>query len=135
MSELSEQDVEKIEEIHNLWIKEELARNSSQTIELCADDVTWIPPDAPPLVGKQAIAKYLNDNAVDLKDVQIKDVLIRGSDTLAFLTSDYYSRFAAAGANETQEATGTHLWVLRKTRGGVWQVAVVAWSSWKAIAD
>jgi ketosteroid isomerase-like protein len=130
MSELSDQDVEAIEEIHNHWIKEELAGNSGQIIELCTKDVMWIPPDAPSLLGKEAIAQYLNDNDADLKDVQIKNLVIRGNDSVAYLTSNYYSRFVVQGASEVQKATGTHLWVLRRIRAGVWRVAIVAWSSW-----
>lgn len=131
MSELSDQDVKAIDEIHDQWISEELAGHSSQLIGLCTNDVRWIPPDAPSLVGKEAIAQHLNDNSVDLKDVQIRDVVIRGSDSVAYLTSSYYSQFVIEGASERQEASGTHLWVLRKTADGVWKVAVVAWSSLK----
>lgn len=131
MSELSDRDVEAIEDIHDRWIREELAGKNSQIIELCTNDVKWIPPDAPPLVGKKAIAQYLIEHNVNLKDVQIRDLVIRGSDSHAYLTSSYYSRFVADETCEMQEATGTHLWVLRKTGGGVWQVAVVAWSSWE----
>lgn len=132
MSELSGQDVDAIEEVHNRWIREELAGNSSQVIELCTDDVKGIPPNAPPLVGKEAIAQYLNDSSVELKDVHVKEVIIRGSGSVAYLTTGYHSRFVGAGQTEMQEATGTHLWVLRKTGGGAWRVAIVAWSLWEA---
>ena len=132
MSELTSQDVDAIEEIHNRWISRELAGNSSQVIELCTDDVKWIPPNAPPLVGKEAIAQYLNDNSVELKEVNVKEVIIRGSGSVAYLTSGYQSRFVGEVQTEMQQSTGTHLWVLRKTRGGVWRVAIVAWSLWEA---
>ena len=131
MSELSGQDVDAIEEIHNRWIRKELAGNSSQVIELCTDDVRWIPPNSPPLVGKGAIAQYLNESSVELKDVNVKEVVICGSGSVAYLTSGYHSRFVVEGDTEMQEATGTHLWVLRKTRGGAWRVAIVAWSLWE----
>ncbi|MCM3901841.1 MAG: DUF4440 domain-containing protein [Pyrinomonadaceae bacterium] len=130
MSELSDQDLEAIEEIHNYWIREELAGNGSRVIELCTDDVRWMPPNAPPLVGKPAIAQYLSDSTVGLKDVQAGDVVICGSGSVAYLTSSYHSRFVVEGGWELQEAAGTHLWILRKTGGGAWRVAVVAWSLW-----
>src|SRR5688500_10445107 len=127
MSELSDQDIESIEEIHRYWIGEELAGNSSRVIELCTDDVRWIPPNAPPLVGKEAIARYLSDSTVGLKDVQIGDVIIRGSRSVAYLTSNYHSRFVVDGGSTVQEVVGAHLWILRKKMGGVWRVAIVAW--------
>lgn len=131
MSELSDQDVGAIEEIHNYWIREELAGNSARVIELCTDDVRWIPPNAPPLVGKEAIARYLSDSTVLLKDVQVGDVVIRGSRSVVYLTSKYHSRFVVEGGAEMQEAVGAHLWILRKTVSRAWRVAIVAWSLWK----
>jgi uncharacterized protein (TIGR02246 family) len=131
MSELSGQDVDAIQEIHDRWIREELAGNSSQVIELCTDDVKWIPPNAPPLVGKEAIAQYLKESSVELKDVHVKEVIILGSGSIAYLTSGYHSRFVDEWKHDIQDASGTHLWVLRKT-GGVWKVAIVAWSLWAA---
>ena len=130
MSELTSHDVDAIKVVHNRWVREELARHSSHVIELCTDDVRWIPPNAPPLVGKKAIAQYLSDSTVDLKDVQTGDVVICGSGSVAYLTSSYRSRFVVEGNSEMQEATGTHLWILRKTGSGEWRVAIVAWSSW-----
>lgn len=131
MSELSGQDVNAIEEVHNCWIREELAGNIAQVIELCMNDVKWIPPNAPPLVGKEAIEQYLNESSEELKDINVKEVMISGSGSVAYLTSCYHSRFMVEGQTEMQEATGTHLWVLRKTGSGEWRVAIVAWSLWK----
>ena len=130
MSELTSHDVDAIEEVHNRWLKEELAGDSSDMIELCTDDVRWIPPNAPPIVGKEAIAQYLSDSTVGLKDVQAGDVVICGSGSVAYLTSSYHSRFEVEEGSEILEATGTHLWILRKTGCGMWRVAIVAWSSW-----
>lgn len=135
MSELSDQDLEAIEAIHNRWIREELAGNSARVIELCTDDVRWIPPNAPPLVGKEAIAQYLSDSTVRLKDVHVGDLVIHGSKSVVYLTGNYHSRFVVESGSEMQEATGTHLWILRKTVGGAWRVAIVAWSSWEAGND
>jgi len=130
MSELPSQDVDAIKEVHNRWVREELAGDSSHVIELCAEDVMWIPPNAPPLVGKEAIAQYLSDSTGGLKDVQARDVVICGSGSVAYLTSSYHSQFVVEGNSEMQDATGTHLWILRKTGDGAWRVAIVAWSSW-----
>ena len=130
MSELLSQDLEAIQEVHDRWIRKELAGEGSHVIELCTDDVRWIPPNAPPLVGKEAIAQYLSDNIVDLRDVQTADVVICGSGSIAYLTSSYQSRFVVEGSSEMRETTGTHLWVLRKTGKGDWRLAIVTWSSW-----
>lgn len=131
MSELSEQDRKAIEAVHSRWIQEELAGNATRTIALCTADVKWIPPSSPPLETKDAISSYLNGNRVDLKSIHIKDLEIRGSDTIAYLTANYHSQFSIAGQAEPQESTGMHLWILRKTTDGMWRVAVVTWTSLK----
>lgn len=132
MSELSGQDLAAIQEVHDRWLRAELRGDHSQVIELCSDDVNWIPPNFPPLHGKQAIAEYLTDDAVALKDIQVKDVVIRGNGSIAYLTSSYRTWFTSAGGPEIQEATGTHLWILRRMTDESWRVAIVSWSSWNS---
>lgn len=129
MAELSEQDLREITALHDEWIGKELEGNSSELVDLCADEIQWIPPDARPLRGKEAIAQYLEATKVELKQVDVDDVLVAGSDTTAYLTSNYRTRFLSKGHSEIHEASGTHLWVLRKI-DNKWRVVVVAWSSW-----
>jgi ketosteroid isomerase-like protein len=129
MAELSEREVREINELHDNWIAKELEGHSCQLLDLCADEIQWIPPDSPPLRGKDAIAKYLASTKVVLQRVDVDDVFVGGSNTTAYLTSNYHTRFLPEGVSETQEATGTHLWVLRK-QAGEWRVIVVTWSSW-----
>jgi uncharacterized protein (TIGR02246 family) len=131
MLELSDQDREAIEMLHHQWIVEELAGNATEVIELCTEDVKWIPPNSPPLETKDAISRYLKANSVDLKGIQIKDLEIRGSDKIAFLIANYCARFSVEGETQPQESTGTHLWVLRKTAEGGWLVAAITWNSWR----
>ncbi|HZI86071.1 MAG TPA: nuclear transport factor 2 family protein [Pyrinomonadaceae bacterium] len=129
MAELSERDLVEINELHDKWIGTELAGNSSQLVDLCAEEIQWIAPDARPLRGKEAIAQYLEATTVELRQVDLDDVLIGGSDMTAYLTSNYRTRFSSKGHSEIHEATGTHLWIFRKI-DGKWQIVVVAWSSW-----
>jgi uncharacterized protein (TIGR02246 family) len=135
MSELTGEDLAAIQEIHDRWLSAELRGDHSQVIELCTDDVCWIPPNAPPLNGKHAIAQYLDENTVDLKDIQVRDVLIRGNDSIAYLTGYYHTWFKLPDEAQIQDAkihesTGAHLWILRKTGNGSWRVAIVSWSYW-----
>ncbi len=132
MFQLPEQDVAAIEEVHDRWIAAELTEDLSRVIELCTEDVSWIPPNAAPISGKEAIIRYLSENNAILKDIQVEDLVIRGSGSLAYLTSNYRTRFVDAGGSEIQVATGTHLWILRRSEDGRWRVAIVTWSSWGA---
>jgi ketosteroid isomerase-like protein len=145
MSELTGEDFAAIQEIHDRWLRAELQGDHFQVIELCTDDVSWIPPDAHPLNGKEAIARYLAENAVELKDIQVKDVVIRGNGSVAYLIGYYHTWFKLPVEAKIQdgkmhdtkihdakihESTGAHLWILRRTEDGTWQVAIVSWSYW-----
>jgi ketosteroid isomerase-like protein len=127
MAELSANEKLLIADLHKRWILVELSGDSSKLIEYCTDNVIWMPPHASPLLGKETIARYLNETRAHIKDVKISNLTIRGNDNVAYLTSDYSSHFVPRGQTSTQEANGSHLWVLEK-HVQVWLVAVVAWS-------
>lgn len=132
MAQLPDQDITAIRELHDRWLKAELAGDDSQIIAVCADDIKWIPPDLPPLQGKAAIAEYLDNNRVALKEIQIANTSVYGSGSIAYLISNFCSRYVSQQSSEIQESTGTHLWILRK-EAECWQVVVVAWSSWQRV--
>jgi uncharacterized protein (TIGR02246 family) len=130
MTELLDRDVDEIKALHNQWIDLELSGGSSRLVDLCTEDIQWIPPNSPPLAGRQAIAEYSDNNQVDVKEIEITNLSIRGSGSVAYLTSDYLTQFLTHDSPEVHSARGTHLWILRKTESGEWRVAVVTWSSW-----
>jgi ketosteroid isomerase-like protein len=130
MKELSEQDINNIKNLHEIWIAKELEGNGSDAVDLCTEDAQWLPPDAPPIVGKKEIRNYLTTERVNLLTVEAIDVSVQGSGSVAYLISNYTTRYLTEGHSEiAHEAKGTHLWVLRK-EGDRWRVAVVTWSSW-----
>jgi ketosteroid isomerase-like protein len=130
MTGLSDLDLSNIEKLHDIWIAKELEGNASEVLDLCTDDIQWMPPDAPPIVGKEKIANFLATDPVKLLVVNISNLSIRGSGSVAYLTSNYFTRYLSQSHSEFEhDAKGTHLWVLRK-EDNRWRIAVVAWSSW-----
>jgi ketosteroid isomerase-like protein len=130
MMELVQHDIDKIQALHNLWLNLEIAGASSKLVELCVDEIQWMPPDAQPIVGKEAVLKYLNGISVQVESIDITNLSIRGSDSIAYLTSDYRTRFLTEGDLGVDEARGSHLWILTKVESGEWRLALLAWSSW-----
>ena len=129
MSQLSHLDLKAILELHDRWLHEELAGNEANIISFCTESVRWMPPGIPPLEGKHAIAQYLANNRVDLQEVIFTRTTVQGNDSVAYLMSDFSSRYFTQGSSQIQESTGTHLWILHK-EAELWRFAVVAWSSW-----
>lgn len=130
MSQLSDRDIAAIVKVHDRWIEAELTGNNAQLIDFCTDDVRWIPSGSPPLAGKGAIARYLDFNRVDVKEVRTTEVVICGNDSVAYLTSNFSTRYTSQHSTEIVESTGTHVWILRK-EAEQWRVAVVTWSLWQ----
>lgn len=129
MTELSPQDVNKIKDVHDLWIAKELEGTASEVIDFCTQDVQWLPPNEPPIVGKEEIAKHLAAQPTKVESIDIYDLGIRGNGSVAYLISYYRTHYLTEGHSGLHESTGAHLWVLRK-EGDDWLVAVVTWSAW-----
>ena len=129
MTAITDQDLNDIKDLHRRWIAMELEGNEAGVVDLCTADVQLLAPDAPPIAGKAEIAKYLATHHGKLETIDVTDPFVEGNGSIAYLMSNYRTRYIAHGLSEVQEATGTHLWVLRKV-GDDWLVAVVTWNSW-----
>lgn len=130
MSELPQTDLAAIKELHDRWIKAELTRAIPELIALCTDDVRLLPPNAPALIGKDAVAEFLAADETTVKDIRIEDLVIRGSGPVAYLTAKYSTKFVLSSSGPTREAIGLHLWILRRTERGAWRIEILAWTSW-----
>ena len=56
MSGLPEVAVREIEQIHAKWLQFETAGDVRSLMALCADDIELWPPDAKPLIGREAVS-------------------------------------------------------------------------------
>ena len=82
-----------------------------------------------PLAGKEAIRKWLESDKVEIKSLEVANLQIHGSGSLAYKTGDYSTSNVEPHSSEIYRVSGTHLWVLHKSSDHEWQVAVVAWNS------
>ena len=130
MTQINDHDVQTITDLHNRWIAHELAGATSKLVDFCTDDTQWMPPDGPPIVGKESVANYLTSMKMELTEIDIMDLSISGTDSFAYLMSNYRTQFLTGGHTGIHEAKGSHLWILQKAGDGDWRIAVLAWSSW-----
>ncbi len=129
MSDFPEQDVRAIQDIHHHWLSEERNGNPVAVLQWCTENVRWIPPHSPALAGKEAIRKWLESDKVEIKSLEVTNLQIHGSGSVAYKIGDYSTTYVDPHSSEIYRASGTHLWVLQKSSDEEWQVAVVAWSS------
>ena len=127
MSDLSAVDLQAIEQLHTSWLNYERAGDNLSLLKLCTDDVMWLPPNSPALIGQQAIIRWLLSSEAKIIKVEITDLLIRGSDSIAYKTSNYSTDYVGADGSETKTVTGAHVWILHKLQDA-WKVALVTWS-------
>ncbi|HEV2245581.1 MAG TPA: nuclear transport factor 2 family protein [Terriglobia bacterium] len=125
---LSEPDVEAIRLLERRWLAEELAGNLNGVLELCSDDIVWLPPGFPALKGKSAIRIWLEHPDSRIEDITLSNVSLYGNESIAYKLADFRTRYVPAGSTSSVEIKGNHLWILRRNRQSVWQVVVVAWA-------
>lgn|GEM_PF-1405923 len=128
LPELLVQDFKAIESLQRQWMDEELRGNKEGLVGLCTDDVQWIPPDAPAVLGKDALRDWLKAREIQSASIQITDTDTGGSGSVAYLTSRYSKVLVPEGGFLAHTVTGTHFWVLKKTPDKGWRVAVAGWN-------
>ena len=133
MNKLTEDAVQKIEQIHSSWIEFEVAGEDQRLLALCADEIELWPPDAEPVLGRVAVAAQLAQGITKIHGIKITDRRIRGSNELAYLTASYTTTFSSAEDSVPKQATGSHLWILQKHKG-TWLVTLVSWTVWDSTA-
>jgi ketosteroid isomerase-like protein len=129
MSELTQDAVREIEQIHSSWIEFEVAGQGHNLMALCADDIELWPPGEQPLLGRAAVSALIGHGTTRIHCIEITDRRIRGSNEIAYLTASYKTTFSSTDDSTPKQALGSHLWILRK-RAGTWVVALVSWSLW-----
>ncbi len=124
---LTSEDARAIEGLHDRWMSDELAGNTTAVLDLCADDVVWLPPGAPPLRGKRQILEWLSGPTVRLESLRLFNLEIRGGSATAWKTCEFESVLRAAGTPGAVTVRGAHLWVLDKGPTG-WRIVAVTWT-------
>lgn len=125
---LSDTDVEAIRILERRWLSEELAGNLDGVLELCSEDIEWLPPGLPALMGKTAIRTGLKHPNTRIEEISLSNVRLRGNESLAYKVADFRTRYVPAGSNSSSTIMGNHLWILRRAPQSFWQVTVVAWT-------
>ncbi|MBI1983964.1 MAG: DUF4440 domain-containing protein [Acidobacteria bacterium] len=129
MSQLSESAKLTITALQQRWIDCELAEDLTGVLALCTDDVVWLPPNEPALLGKQKVAAWPGSPQGNrIRRIEITNLQIDGSNGLAYKLADFATWLDTPGKPDDEPVTGSHLWVLREVSPDDWRVALVAWS-------
>lgn len=125
---LSAEDVRAIEALHERWMADERAGNATAVLDLCDEDVLWLPPGGRPMRGRQTILHWLSGPAVPIHDLALSNLEISGDGRVAWKTCEFVTTWQPKGAYTPITERGSHLWVLHKTDSGDWRVVVATWT-------
>jgi ketosteroid isomerase-like protein len=129
MIPLPEDAAQEIKQVHSRWTEFEAAGEAQSLMALCADDIELWPPDAQPLLGREAVSAWMRRGSTRIHSIEITERHIRGSNEIAYLTANYKTTFSLKEDSTLRKSRGSHLWILRK-QPGAWVVTLVAWSLW-----
>lgn len=119
-----------IEEVHRRWLAHELAGEPLAVLDLCAEDVLWLVAGEGALRGIEAVRGWLAAQPpVTIESVDITELAIELSGSLAVKSADFRTRLRVPGQTEPIEVSGSHQWTLRRAPSSDgWKVASVAWA-------
>ena len=128
MSEVSDRVQQAIMTVQQHWLGHELAGDMVGVLDLCVDDVVWLPPNESALRGKSAVAGWLAALSETPIRIESTNVHIDGTGRFAYKVADFTTWLDTPGQASNEPVRGSHLWVLREIWPEQWRVAVVAWS-------
>lgn len=113
------------------WLATVKTRNAEKSASFWSDDATIFPPDAAPIVGKQAIRSYVAgafaspDFSIDWKTDK---VVVAASGDMAYSTgSDVFTFRTSDHKLMTEHANGVVVW--KKQTDGSWKAAIDIWNA------
>ena len=74
---------------------EERAGNTRAVLDVCAEDVVWMPPGGRPLRGRQTILRWLSGPPVAITSLELSNLEIHGQGRLAYKTCEYVTCVSA----------------------------------------
>jgi len=120
------------EEIRHLikeWVEASNAGDIDKIMSLVTDDCVMIPPNAPPLIGKDAIRKDYQES-FDLYSSQGDETIaeFRVSGDFAFSRGTWTHSQTPKAGGESKKTNGSFLDIYQKQPDGSWKLFWNAWS-------
>jgi ketosteroid isomerase-like protein len=126
---LSAADGLAIRALHAAWLQAELRGDSSAMLQLCTPAPVWLPPNEPPLCGRTAILRWLEDQSqTTVRRIEIADLQIFGVGSMACKLASFRTTIESPESDSAAVVTGTHAWLLQRDPTGAWRIGFVTWA-------
>jgi uncharacterized protein (TIGR02246 family) len=126
--ELSQPEVDTINESTQTFIKGTLAKDWATVANLYAEDAVLQPPNQPAVKGRPAIRAWL-EQFPPVTDFKANNVKVEGREDLAYVVGTYTMTIMPPGASGPVNEVGKYVEVRRKQSDGSWLIAVDMFNS------
>lgn len=125
---LSEADIAAIQRIGQEHTAATLAGDWDRLLASRTEGIVWMPPNAPPVEGKEALRRFLEANPRAVR-FEIRSSGLQGNGDVAYDRGTYV--FGAVMGRDTVTETGKYLVVFRREGedAGGWRAAIEMWSA------
>jgi uncharacterized protein (TIGR02246 family) len=122
-------DVEEARAVATGIIEADNLRDIDRVLELYADDAVLLPPNAPPVIGKDKIRPRYETlfAGFDPGIIGRVDQVCLGGPTTAFVRGHNGGRMAARGGGEDRTLDDTYLMLLRRDADQGWRISHLIW--------
>jgi uncharacterized protein (TIGR02246 family) len=134
------QDVAAIEQLHARDAAAAKAGDIQTLSALWTDDAVALPPGEPPVIGIEAIRKWLGATQSDPSKVEIieyrldfKEVKVTGDEAIEWGRTTIAIR--PRGSSTVLRASGNIMRVLKRQPDGMWKVSRSAWNTERPAPD
>ena len=111
-----------IKVVEDRLVKGMLGKDWKAVAALYADEAVLMPPNAPAVVGGQAIVAWLSGAGMTISAFTISSESIEVENSLATDRGTYTLTFTVAGMPGPATDRGKYLWALRKGSDGAWRI-------------
>jgi uncharacterized protein (TIGR02246 family) len=133
-------DMTAIEQLHKRDAAAAAEGDVAALAELWTDDAVALPPGEPPVIGIEAIRKWLAKSQADPSTVEVveyvldfKEVTIRGDEAVEWGRTRVAIR--PRGTTSIVRASGNLMRILKKQADGSWKVFRSAWNVERPVSE
>ena len=123
-----------IEALHQKDMQASEAGDFDTLISLAADEAILLPPGMPPIIGKEAIWQFMQDQKEELYDYVITEYIhdwkeIKIIDDWAYEWAVYSNAAQPKGGGQIVRQQGKLFRILKRQEDGSWKIARAIWNA------
>jgi uncharacterized protein (TIGR02246 family) len=127
-------EVEVDKEAINAWYERYVANNNAGDFDsfgtFWTEDIVWLPPDAPVVIGKEAILDYARP-FFELysihQEITVEEITVSGK--IAFVRHIATEKYSPKEEGESIESNGKGIFIFQRQNDGTWICTHAIWNS------